>query len=124
MAEGVGLRTFSFLFVVAYVITTSVPGMPGKLVIRKDADANGQTFKSFSRLPLVEIIKSEMRLLGPLQFFTSGLIAWFVTMPVTFCRQGLVDITADAILQKLTRGEDDVVGRQRYATRMQLLCPL
>jgi hypothetical protein len=42
-------------------------------------------------------------------------------MPVTFCRQSLVDITADSIIQKLTSGEDSAVSRQRYATRMHLI---
>jgi hypothetical protein len=45
-------------------------------------------------------------------------------MPVTFCRQSLVDITADSIIQKLTSGEDRTVSRQRYATRMHVLCQM
>jgi hypothetical protein len=45
-------------------------------------------------------------------------------MPVTFCRQSLVEIAADSILEKFTGGADDTVTRKRYATRMNVLCQM
>jgi hypothetical protein len=92
--------------------------------VRLDAHKNRQTFRSYSNLPLLEIMKSEIRLLGSLTFFSSGLLAWFVTMPVTFCRQSLVEITAESIMQKVTSEEERVVSRKRYDTRMHVLCQM
>ena len=72
----------------------------------------------------MEIIKSEIRLLGPLTFFSSGLLARLVTIPISFCRQSLVDITADSILQETTTPADDTIDLKRYNTYMNVLCQM
>lgn len=82
---------------------------------------NRQTFKSFSTLPLLEIVKSEIRLLGPVTFFSSGLLAWFAILPITLYRQRLVDVTTDSIIQKVANGKGDIVSRQRHAARAYVL---
>lgn len=88
-----------------------------------DAHRN-QTFRSFSSLPLLEIIKSEIRLLGPLTFFSSGLLARLVTIPISLCRQSLIEITADSILREATTPADDTIDLKRYATHMNVLCQM
>ena len=45
-------------------------------------------------------------------------------MPVTFCRQSVVEITADSIIQRFTSGDEHTASRQRYATRMNILCQM
>jgi hypothetical protein len=72
----------------------------------------------------LEIIKSEIRLLGPLTFFSSGFLARLVTIPITFFRRSLVEITADSILQETTTPVDDTIDLKRYNTHMNVLCQM
>jgi hypothetical protein len=95
--------------------------MRGSFLSEDDAHEILQTFKSFSTLPLLEIIKSEIRLLGPVTFFSSGLLAWFATVPVSYYRQSLSDIPEDSIMQNVINRKGNIVSRQRYATRTYIL---
>jgi hypothetical protein len=94
----------------------------GNRLCEKNAHKNCQTFESFSSLPLLEIIKSEIRTLGSLTFFSSGVLGRVATLPLTFCRQGLVEIAVDSVLRKLTNGAENAVSRRRYATRAHFVC--
>ena len=107
----------------AYVIAKPVSGMRGSFLSEGDAHDSLQTFKSFSTLPLLEIIKSEIRLLGPVTFFSSGLLARFATVPVSYYRKRLSDIPEGSIVQNVIKGKGNilVVSRQRYATRTYIL---